>query len=130
MYQYILVIPLILTSIPTLNSNKSTTLYENITVQCITENKDTQHVVWSYVDLDGSRSVLNSPTSLTTGVSTLSVSTDKPGYYSCQVTQQTGVSRTYGVRIRDFTSLQGSGAISSLVDSNPEKIIIIVCICI
>ena len=68
-----------------------TILYQDTTLFCITENKNTPHVIWSYVDLDGSKSILSSTTDVTTGVSVLTVTTDKPGYYSCQVTRDNGV---------------------------------------
>ena len=62
---------------------------------------------WSYVDLDGNRSVLSSSTDVTTGVSVLTVTTDNPGYYSCEVTQQ-GVSKIYGILLNDPSLLTGT----------------------
>ena len=65
---------------------------------------------WSYVDLDGNRSVLSSSTNVTTGVSVLTVTTDNPGYYSCEVTQQGGISRIIG--LHDPSPLAGTTCIS------------------
>ena len=82
-------------------------LHEDTTLYCITENMNTPHVTWSYADLaGGSSSVLNSTTDVTTGVSSLSVTTDKPGYYSCQVTRN-GSNVNYTAVVLQTTSYPG-----------------------
>ena len=80
-------------------------LVANSTLHCLTENKETTNITWSYVDNTGIRSILNSPTDVSTGVSTLSISTDLPGMYSCQVTQDRGTSWTYAVELIDVFSI-------------------------
>ena len=83
-------------------------IYQDATLYCITENRNTPQVNWSYVDLVGSRSILSSITDATIGVSVLTVTTDNPGYYSCEVTQDNGVSRIYGVWLQDPSLLTGT----------------------
>ena len=83
-------------------------IYQDATLCCIAENRNTPQVKWSYVDLDGNRSVLTTSTNVTTGVSVLTVTTDNPGYYSCEVTQDNGVSRIYGVWLQDPSLLTGT----------------------
>ena len=63
---------------------------------------------WSYIDLDGSISVLSISTNVTTGVSALTVTTDNPGYYACEVAQQGGVSKVYGILLLDPSLLTGT----------------------
>ena len=74
-------------------------LTSNTTLYCVTENKDTPQVKWSYVDLDGIRSDLTSTTDTNTGVSNIQVFTTEPGYYTCEVTEEGGISRRYTVGI-------------------------------
>ena len=83
-------------------------IYQDATLYCITENRNTPQVYWSYIDLDGSRSVLSSTTNVATGVSVLTVTTDNPGYYSCEVTQQGGVSKLFGILLLDPSLLTGT----------------------
>ena len=73
----------------------NTVLTSNTTLYCVTENKDTPQVKWSYVDLAGIRSDLISTTDATTGVSNIQVFATEPGYYTCEVTENGGSSRTY-----------------------------------
>ena len=61
---------------------------------------------WSYVDLVGNRSVLSSATDVTTGVSVLTVTTDNPGYYSCEVAR-TGFYEIYTAGVFDLTNYTG-----------------------
>ena len=69
---------------------------QNTTLYCITENS----TPWSYVDLTGIRTVLNTTViNAAIGLTTLSVTTDNPGYYSCQVIQSGGLDETYTVGI-------------------------------
>ena len=74
-------------------------LISNTTLFCVTKNKDTPQVKWSYVDLDGIRSDLTSTTDANTGVSNIQVFTTEPGYYTCEVTEDGGISRMYTVGI-------------------------------
>ena len=84
-------------------------IYQDATLYCITENRNTPQVYWSYVDQDGSRSVLSSTTNVTTGVGVLTVPVlTNPGYYSCEVTQDNGVSRIYGIWLQDPSLLTGT----------------------
>ena len=75
---------------------KSTTLY------CISET----NLPWSYVDLSGNRTVLNTTVDVNTSISTLSVTTDNPGYYSCQAIIA-NVSETFNIGILDLTNYTG-----------------------
>ena len=73
----------------------NTVLISDTTLYCVTENKNTPEVMWSYVDLAGTSTDLTSTTDASTGVSTIQVSTTQPGYYSCEVTENGGSSRMY-----------------------------------
>ena len=86
--------------------SNNTLLSEDTTLYCITENKITPQVNWIY-GRDGSAAILSSTTDATTGVSVLSVTTDIPGLYSCEVTRDNGVSRIYDILIQDPLSLTG-----------------------
>ena len=55
-------------------------IFQDTTLYCITET----NLPWSYVDLAGNRTVLNTTVDANTGISILAVTTDNPGYYSCQ----------------------------------------------
>ena len=66
-------------------------LTSDTTLYCVTENKDTPQVTWSYLNLDGIRTDLTSTTDTSTGVSILQVYTTQPGYYTCEVTQNGGM---------------------------------------
>ena len=68
----------------------NTVLISDTTLYCVTENKNTPQVMWSYVDLAGTRTDLTSTTDASTGVSTIQVYTTQPGYYSCEVTENGG----------------------------------------
>ena len=57
--------------------------------------------MWIYVDLAGTRTDLTSTTDASTGVSTIQVYTTQPGYYSCDVTENGGNSRTYTAVMTD-----------------------------
>ena len=80
----------------------NTVLVSDTTLYCITENKNTPQVVWSYQDLAKSTtSALSSYTSSTTGVSYIRVYTSRPGYYSCRVKVNGGTYQTYTALITD-----------------------------
>ncbi|KAI6647376.1 hypothetical protein LOD99_12372 [Oopsacas minuta] len=95
----------------------NTILTSDTTLYCITENMNTPEVMWSYVDLFGIRTDLTSTTDPNTGVSTMTVYTTQPGYYSCEVTESGGMNETYTAVIPDTdpTTVPTSGcdAISS-----------------
>ena len=76
--------------------NTSTTLY------CITETKNTPQVTWTFEDTNGVSTSLSATTDATTGVSILSVTNDKAGYYKCEVSQNGGNTRTYTVEMLYF----------------------------
>ena len=74
----------------TYSSLDNTVLTSDTTLYCVTENKDTHQVRWSYVDLDGIRSHLTSTTDAITGVSSIQVINTEPGYYTCEVAENGG----------------------------------------
>ena len=78
-------------------------LTQNTELYCFTENSNP----WSYVDLAGNRTALDDTVNVTTGISTLSVTTDEPGYYSCEVMHR-GTSVTYNVGIFDVADYTGN----------------------
>ena len=84
--------------------NNDTILSQNTTLYCVTENRNTPQVTWSYVDLDGIRSFPISATSAT-GVSFLELTNENPGIYSCQVTRN-GENVTY---IAEMIGFGGEG---------------------
>ena len=79
----------------------NTVLISDTTLYCVTENKNTPEVMWSYVDLAGTSTDLTSTTDASTGVSTIQVYTTQPGYYSCEVTENGGSSRMYTAVMTD-----------------------------
>ena len=85
--------------------NTSTTLY------CITETKNAPQVTWTFEDTNGVSSGLSATTDATTGVSTVSVTNDKAGYYKCKVSQNGGNTRTYTVEMLYFNT----GTIISII---------------
>ena len=84
-----------------LEDNQS--LYRNTTLYCITETKNTPQVTWIFRDLNGVTTTLSGATNATTGVSTLYITNDKTGYYSCEVSQNGGNTSTYTAVMLDFT---------------------------
>ena len=70
--------------------------------------------MWSYVDLAGTRSDLTSTTDASTGVSTIQVYTTQPGYYTCEVTEDGGSSRTYTAVMTDTNPDTGNVMITLL----------------
>ena len=70
-----------------LNNNAVLTL--DTTLYCVTENRNTPQVTWSYEDPAGIRSSLTAATNANTGVSILEItsSNNDPGTFSCQVTR-------------------------------------------
>ena len=91
-----------------INANKFIALKDNsllntdATLYCITENKNTPQVSWTFEDTNGVSTSLSATIDATTGVSTLSVNNDKAGYYRCEVSQNGGNTRTYSVEMLDF----------------------------
>ena len=64
--------------------------------------------MWSYEDASGNRSVLSGTTDAGTGISTVSVSTDIPGYYSCNVSKEGGMKMIYTVEMLDLSLYTGN----------------------
>ena len=59
-------------------------------------------MIWSYLNLDGVRTDINTTTNSTTGVSIIQVYTTHPGYYTCEVSQNGGINTTsYTVEIEN-----------------------------
>ena len=69
--------------------SNNTVLALDTTLYCVTENRNTPQVTWSYEDPVGIRSFLTAATNVNTGVSILELtdSNSNPGTYSCQVTR-------------------------------------------
>ena len=70
-----------------LNNNAVLTL--DVTLYCVTENRNTPQVTWSYEDPVGITSSLTAATNANTGVSILELtnSNSNPGTFSCRVTR-------------------------------------------
>ena len=77
-------------------------LTTDASLYCITENKNTSQVIWTFEDTNGASTSLSATTDATTGVSVISVTNDKAGYYRCEVSQNGGNTRTYTVEMLDF----------------------------
>ena len=92
------------TSVGLLNNS---ILFANTILYCLTENLDTPIVTWNYEDLTGTQTILTSTTDASTGISTLSVISDNPGFYSCQVTQDGGMNKIYTVEMLDMLHYTG-----------------------
>ncbi|KAI6653443.1 hypothetical protein LOD99_3662 [Oopsacas minuta] len=75
-------------------------LTTNTTLYCITDVIDIPEVIWKYEDLEGVNTSQSAETDFFTGFSSLLVTTDKVGYYSCYVTEN-GVSKTYSIAVMD-----------------------------
>ena len=88
--------------------SKDSILTSDTTLYCLTDSINGTVVVWSYEDASGIRNVLSGTTDASTGISTLSVSTDVPGYYSCDVSKEGGVKMIYTVEILDVSLYTGN----------------------
>ena len=86
-------------------------LRSNTTLYCVTEIENTTQVNWSYIDLTGVRSDINSTTDANTGISTLQVYTTQSGYYMCEVTEDGGMSRVYTVGVINTDLYTGKGKV-------------------
>ena len=82
-------------------------LISNTTLYCITDSSSTPEVEWSYEDVSGTRTDLSAMTDASTGVSSLSVTTDVPGYYSCKVSLEGWMNKTYTVEMMDISQYTG-----------------------
>ena len=83
-------------------------LITNTTLYCVAEEKTSPQVVWSYLHPSGTRSNLTATTNdVTTGISTLYVYSNNPGYYSCEVITEEGTVVTHTVRMLDTTLYTG-----------------------
>ena len=72
----------------------NTILTSTTTLYCVTDSPSVRGVMWSYVDLSGVRTNLNSTTNATTGLSTLQVYSTYPGNYTCELSQNGGINTT------------------------------------
>ena len=86
-------------------------LRSNTTLYCVTEIENTTQVNWSYVDISGVSSDINSTTDAKTGISTLQVYTTQSGYYMCEVTEDGGMSRVYTVGVTTTDLYTGKGKV-------------------
>ena len=80
--------------------------------------------MWSYVDLPGNIMDITSTTDVSTGVSTIQVYTTQLGYYSCEVTENGGSSRTYTAVMTDTdpdTGIYDNIAFSHISNQWPYK---------
>ena len=99
-------------------------LITNTTLYCVAEDKTSPQVVWSYLHPSGTRSNLTATTNdVTTGISTLYVYSNSPGYYSCEVTTEEGTVVTHTVRMLDITLYTGVYISSSCVNFPDYSII-------
>ncbi|KAI6655606.1 hypothetical protein LOD99_2104 [Oopsacas minuta] len=108
---------------------ENTILTTDTTLYCVTEIFNTPQVLWSYLDLAGIRNDLTSMSAIdvTTGVSTLYVRIDQPGYYSCEVSQDGGMNRTYTVEIfgSDYFKVPGSPVLVSSLAQSASSILVV-----
>ena len=87
----------------------------NTTLYCVTENKDTPQVLWSYVDLSDVRTNLTTTTDASSGVSVIQVYTTQPGYYTCEVSQNGGMNTiTYTAVMTDTDIYTGMSFLSNI----------------
>ena len=63
--------------------------------------------MWSYEDVFGNINALSGTTDASTRISTLSVTTDVPGYYSCEFSLDGGMNKIYTVEMMDVSKLTG-----------------------
>ena len=91
---------------------KDSILYKNTTLYCVTEVQSTPQVIWTFLHPSGVNTILPAPTNTTTGVSTLYVTNDKPGIYTCVVSQNGGNTKTYFAVMKDYT--QGLAIINDI----------------
>ena len=82
-------------------------LISNATLYCLTSSRNATEVLWSYEDASGNREVLSGTTDASTGISTLSVNTHTPGYYSCEVSLEGGMNKAYTVEMMDISQYTG-----------------------
>ena len=93
----------------------NTVLTSNTTLYCVTENKDTPQVLWSYVDLSDVRTNLTTTTDASSGVSIIQVYTTLPGYYTCGVSQNGGTNTiTYTAVMTDTDIYTGMSFLSNI----------------
>ena len=99
----------------------NTVLISDTTLYCVTENKNTPQVMWTHVNLAGVSTGVTSTTDTSTGVSTIQVYTTQPGYYSCEVTENGGSSRTYTAVMTDTNPDTGEYFIWAQCTGCPKK---------
>ena len=87
---------------------ESSILITNTTLYCVAEDTTSPQVVWRYTDSTDVTTILPALTNdVTTGISTLNVYSNNPGYYSCEVATDTGIMRIHRVRMLDTTLYTG-----------------------
>ena len=87
---------------------ESSILTTNTTLYCVAEDITSPQVVWSYTDSSDATTILPAVSNdVTTGISTLNVYSNNPGYYSCEVITYTGIVRIHRVRMLDTTLYTG-----------------------
>ena len=82
-------------------------LISNTTLYWITDSSNTPEVEWSYEDVSGNRTDLSATSNASTGASSMYVTTDVPGYYSCKVSLEGGMNKTYTVEMMDISQYTG-----------------------
>ena len=88
---------------------ESSILITNTTLYCVAEDISSPEVVWSYTDSSNVATILPAVSNdVTTGISTLNVYSNNPGYYSCEVTTEEGSVVTHTVRMLDTTLYTGA----------------------
>ena len=88
---------------------ESSILITNTTLYCVAEDISSPEVVWSYTDSSNVATILPAVSNdATTGISTLNVYSNNPGYYSCEVTTEEGSVVTHTVRMLDTTLYTGA----------------------
>ena len=88
---------------------ESSILITNTTLYCVAEDISSPEVVWSYTDSSDVTTILPAVSNdVTTGISTLNVYSNNPGYYSCEVTTEEGSVVTHTVRMLDTTLYTGA----------------------
>lgn len=81
---------------------KDTTLY------CVAEDKTSPQIIWTYTNSSGTSSNITATSNdATTGISTLYVYSNKPGYYSCEVITEVGTVKMHTVKVLDTALYTG-----------------------
>ena len=104
---------------------ENTVLITDTTLYCVAEDKMSPQIIWTYTNPSGTTtSITATSNDVTTGISTLYVYSNKPGYYNCEVTTEEGTVRTHTVRLLDTTLYTGK-LITQFVHSRPDGVKVI-----